>query len=325
MTEVEWIREDIARVKVPLPFPLRWVNSYLIRGRAGYTLIDPGLHTEESKALWKRALQELAIHFTDIEQIVLTHHHPDHYGLAGWVQEQSGAPVWLSPEGSLQVEAMWKGDGPTNQETVRLFLLHGLEPALKPDMERHLAGFLPQVIPHPLQLQLLDRSQMLKMGDHSWAMVHTPGHAWGHTVFYNEERQELFVGDHVLPRITPNISYIPGTDSNPLQSYLSSLEGMGKFDGYTVYPGHRDPFRHLGDRVQGIKLHHEERLEQMLKQIKEPLSVYALCQAIFGVQLSTHQLRFALAETLAHMIYLQQSGKAVLLEEDEVLRYQSAH
>lgn len=324
MNAVDRIKNDVVRVKVPLPFPLRWVNSYLIRGQSGYTLIDPGLHTEESKALWDQALHELGIAYTDIEQIVLTHHHPDHYGLAGWMQQLSGAKVWISPEGSLQVEAMWKGEMALNRETVRLFLRHGLEAEKKDAMEKHLLSFLPQVTPHPVQLQLLDRSQMLKMGDHLWKMMHTPGHAWGHTVFYNEERKDLFVGDHVLPRITPNISYIPGTDPNPLQSYLTSLEEMRSFDGYTVYPGHRDPFRHLGERVEAIKVHHEERLEQMLEQVKQPLSVYALCQAIFGVQLSTHQLRFALAETLAHMIYLHQSGKAVLLDENEVLRYQRA-
>ncbi|MFH5182184.1 MBL fold metallo-hydrolase [Paenibacillus sp. TAB 01] len=93
MSEFTLYHEHIYQLKVPLPFPLRWVNSYLIRGSGGYTLIDPGLHTETSVQFWEAALHSLHIDYRDIEQIVLTHHHPDHYGLTGWFQERSGAPV----------------------------------------------------------------------------------------------------------------------------------------------------------------------------------------------------------------------------------------
>ncbi|WP_260115377.1 MBL fold metallo-hydrolase [Paenibacillus hexagrammi] len=101
--------DDILQVKVPLPFPLRWVNSYLVRGSAGWTLIDPGLRTPEAEALWHAVLQERGIAFEHIEQVVLTHHHPDHYGLAGWFQERTGAPVLLSETGWRQVQLMWQG------------------------------------------------------------------------------------------------------------------------------------------------------------------------------------------------------------------------
>src|SRR5690242_10362131 len=97
----------ITQVKVPLPFPLRWVNSYLVRGSEGYTVIDPGLHTPEAEELWLAVLQERGIAFEHVEQIVLTHHHPDHYGMAGWFQERTGAPVLLSETGQRQVQLLW--------------------------------------------------------------------------------------------------------------------------------------------------------------------------------------------------------------------------
>src|SRR5690554_3427026 len=87
---------SIIQVKSPLPFPIRWVNSYLIKGAAGYTLIDPGLHTKDAKENWIQVLNELNIEFNTIEKIVLTHHHPDHYGLSGWFQEKTSAPVYMS-------------------------------------------------------------------------------------------------------------------------------------------------------------------------------------------------------------------------------------
>lgn len=98
---------DIWQIRVPVPFPLRWVNGYLLRGEDGWTVLDPGLHNEASLAAWETAMREIGVGFGDVRQIVLTHHHPDHLGLAGWFQEKSGAPVRLSPEGEAQMKELW--------------------------------------------------------------------------------------------------------------------------------------------------------------------------------------------------------------------------
>jgi beta-lactamase superfamily II metal-dependent hydrolase len=135
----------ITQVKVPLPFPLRWVNGYLIRGANGYTVIDPGLHTAEAEACWEEALRERGLDYEAIERIVLTHHHPDHYGLAGWMQQKSGAPVLMSSLGLKQAQLLWGEWTPMTSALAATFRENGMDEELCAAIETHMDGFVPQV------------------------------------------------------------------------------------------------------------------------------------------------------------------------------------
>lgn len=314
------LSETLVQVKVPLPFPLRWVNSYIVRSRSGWTLIDPGLRTPEAEELWNRAMQELDLPLSALEKIVLTHHHPDHYGLSGWFQELSGAQVHISQTGKEQVRALW-GDGETMSATLlELFRRHGMDGETLSRMTEHMSGFIPQLSPQP-ELTVIDTERHFPLGDRRYRPFVTPGHAAGHVCFLDEERSELFCGDHVLPQITPNVGYIPGFDDNPLRSYLQSLEEVGRLKVDMAFPGHRDPFRTFGQRTAEIIGHHEERLAAMEDRLDEPRTSYSVCRAFFGDRLSIHQLRFALSETIAHFLYLREEGRIRELERDGVVLY----
>ncbi|WP_058302271.1 MBL fold metallo-hydrolase [Gorillibacterium timonense] len=317
--------ESIIRVRIPLPFPLRWVNSYVLPDAAGtgWSLIDPGLNTPEARSLWDQILSELGLAVDRLSQVVLTHHHPDHYGLAGWFQEKSGAPVFLSPEGRRQTERLWRGDAPLTEETLRLFERHGLAKAKLPELRDHLDSFIPQVSPQPTITEL-GAGEMIRMGGWEWEAIHTPGHAFGHLCFYQVEEQLLFAGDHVLPRISPNISYIPGEDANPLDSYLKALQDIAERPVRLVYPGHRDPFANLAERAGELILHHEERLRKMTAMMDEPKTAYELSEAYFGRELTIHTLRFALSETIAHLNYLEAQGNVRKEERAGKLIYHAA-
>ncbi|TMV52967.1 MBL fold metallo-hydrolase [Paenibacillus mesophilus] len=314
------LSDTIIQVKVPLPFPLRWVNSYVVISRSGWTLIDPGLRTPEAEQLWNGALEELGLPIGALEKIVLTHHHPDHYGLSGWFQERSGAEVHISGTGMEQVRALW-GEGETmSAELLELFRRHGMDEETLAPMAEHMTSFIPQLSPQP-QLTVIDTERPYKIGDRTYQPFVTPGHAAGHVCFLDEERSELFCGDHVLPQITPNVSYIPGFDDNPLRSYLHSLDEVGKLKVELAFPGHRDPFRTFAERTGQIIRHHEERLAAMEAKLDEPRTSYALCRDFFGDRLSIHQLRFALSETIAHLFYLRDEGRVRELEGDGVVLY----
>ncbi|WP_248927458.1 MBL fold metallo-hydrolase [Paenibacillus hamazuiensis] len=316
--------ETIIQVKVPLPFPLRWVNSYLIRGEDGLTLIDPGLHTEEAEAVWQSVLAGQGFRFADIRDIVLTHHHPDHYGLAGWMQERSGAPVRLSSAGLGQVRRLWGAGQPMTEALLELFRRHGMDEALLVPMREHMDGFVAAVSPQP-EVSLLEPGQRVRLGDRDYEAIHTPGHAAGHLVFYDAEERIMFCGDHVLPQITPNVSYLPGgIDENPLGSFLRSLEDIGRYPVAKAYPGHREPFERFAERTGEIIAHHHQRIEQMRRILSAPQSGFAVCRAMFGDKLSLHQLRFALSETIAHLIYMEQSGMVRSVDtESGVILYQA--
>ncbi|MDQ1912347.1 MBL fold metallo-hydrolase [Paenibacillus sp. GD4] len=318
-----WVRhEDVVQVKVPLPFPLRWVNSYLLEGPEGFTLIDPGLRTAEAEQHWEAALSELGVAFTDIERIVLTHHHPDHYGLAGWFQQRSGgAPVLLSGTGLKQARLLW-GDGqPMTEQLLALFQRHGLPAELAPQLREHMDGFVPSVSPQP-QVTLVQAGETVRLGGAPYAAIETPGHAAGHLMFYAADSRKLFCGDHVLPQISPNVSYLPGgIDENPLASYMASLEQVSRLDVSLAFPGHREPFSHFAARALELVRHHEERLGLMKAQLAEAKSAYQVCRDTFGDRLSLHQLRFALAETLAHLIWLREAGQVRETEAEGQARF----
>ncbi|WP_282941226.1 MBL fold metallo-hydrolase [Paenibacillus sp. RC67] len=310
------------QVKVPLPFPLRWVNSYLIRGNEGFTLIDPGLHTEAAIQHWEAVLQELKLNYRDIEQIVLTHHHPDHYGVAGWFQERSGAPVYISSAGYDQVHLLWGEEQPMTGTLLSLFAKHGMPQEMIEPMKDNLDSFVEMVSPQP-KVTFITIGEPFRLGDRMYDTIHTPGHALGHVCFYHADTKVMICGDHVLPQISPNVSYLPDVDENPLASFLQSLEQMRQFDVNWAYPGHREPFQTWSKRTQELLTHHEDRLEQMRSQLEPQLTAYQVCRATFGDRLSLHQLRFALSETLAHLIYLEQADRIQRIEKDGMIYFQT--
>jgi len=307
---VEQRTEQIFQIKIPLPFPLRWVNAYVVNGVDSCTVIDPGIHTSEAIACWHEALKQLSIKFSDIEQIVLTHHHPDHYGLAGWMQQETGAKVWMSEAGKRQVDYLWGANRRGTMELHTLFMLHGMESQVGDSLVEHMEAFIEMVSPQP-EVSIIQNNVPFLIGDQYYQPIHTPGHAYGHLVFYHEERSTIFCGDHVLPQITPNVGLLPGVDDNPLQSFLASLKKVAELYVTNAYPGHREPFTGFTERCHEIITHHHNRLDRLLGMLDEPRTAYELCSNFFGTKLSIHQLRFAMAETLAHLAYLRETGKLV--------------
>ncbi|KIL40282.1 hydrolase [Gordoniibacillus kamchatkensis] len=302
--------DEIVQVKVPLPFPLRWVNAYMIKGSGGYTVIDPGLHTAEAEECWNEALRERGVGYRDIERIVLTHYHPDHYGLAGWMQERSGAPVLMSSLGHRLSQLLWGERAAMTDALTALFAEHGMDIDMCGAMEAHMDSFVAQVTPQP-RVTFLEPGETVRLGGELYRAIHTPGHAAGHLCFYHAAKRRIFCGDHVLPHISPNVAWMPGVEENPLASFLLSLHEVAQLPVERAFPGHRDPFAAFTERALELVAHHEERLELMLGRLGEPLSAYALCLSVFGERLTVHQLRFALAETLAHLVYLEGEGRAV--------------
>lgn len=295
------------RIKIPLPNPLKWVNSYLIQGSDGYTLIDPGQYTEDAIEAWHVALSELRLSMSDIRQIIVTHHHPDHYGLAGWLQEQSGAPVWMSKVAHEQTQWLWGAGTPATEAILKQFAAHGMDSVMLAAIHEHLDSFVNYVNPQP-EVRYLE-GDSFQIGDRPWQMMVTNGHASGHVCFYQTDTRELLIGDQVLPQISPNISYLPDHDPAPLASFITSLQQLSSYDVSIVYPGHRHPFQHLKERVEDLLTHHEERLRVFQTLLTEPRTAYECCLAVFSrPSLTVHQLRFAMAETIAHLVELEQRG-----------------
>lgn len=313
--------EDLTEVPLPLPFPLKIIKAYVIRGSGGYTLIDAGLHGEEDWARWEETRQRMGWRWDEVEKIVLTHYHPDHYGLAGKLQQVTGAPVLMSRTDAEQARFFWDEASDTPRVLAELYARHGLSEDWTSRIPEHLRHFRKWVEPHP-EPTYIQGGETIRLGDREYQILHTPGHADGHLSFYDPEREWLIGGDFLLPKITPNISLWPGCDPNPLQSYLETLEKMKNLPVRRVFPAHGPSFDTYRERIEELKEHHRDRLNRMKRLLEvEPLPAAEICFNIFGRNLSIHNLRFALSETLAHLEYLRHREEVALEERGEILVY----
>ncbi|OUM96259.1 MAG: hydrolase [Thermobacillus sp. ZCTH02-B1] len=311
------------RVRVPLPFSLKYVNAYLVPERDGWTLVDPGLRTPEAERLWREVLERSGIGFREIRAIVLTHPHPDHIGLAGWFQERSRAPVYMSGRAHAYAMRLWGPERTFTDELPALYREHGLPREMEEALRDHLEGFVAMVspLPEPVFIQGGDR---LEVGGKGWEILDTPGHADGHLCFYLREERRLLCGDQVLNGITPNISLVPGGEPGVLARYLDSLASLEKLEVELALPGHRDPIRDMRGRIGEIREHHVRRLEAMEAMLETPLTAFEVCMQLFGgrVNGSMHHLRFAMSETLAHLEHLAREGRAASARgADDIVRW----
>ena len=315
------IAADIFQVCLPLPFALNHVNCYLLRGDTGWTVFDTGLNTPAGREGWQAAFAALEIGPGDIEQIILTHVHPDHYGMAGWLQEWCGAPVWMSPREAELEELVWKRNDLVGA-MLRMFGQAGVPAEAKEKMIGATGKTRQLTLPHPHTVKLLQPGTTLTIGQRQLTALHAPGHSDGQLIFYDSADKLMLSGDQVLIKITPNIGLWPMTDPDPLGRYLASLRELMAFDVRVALPGHGPLINDWRGRLVEIQQHHAERLETMMASINgSGLTPYQVSAYAFNLdRLSPHEVRFAIAETLAHLEYLVQQ-QHLHRSENGVLRY----
>ncbi|MCZ2259515.1 MBL fold metallo-hydrolase [Sporosarcina sp. G11-34] len=292
----------IELVKIDLPFRLNHVNCFMAEGENGWTIIDAGLNNAYTKDKWKEQ-----IHGKEITDLFITHYHPDHFGHAGELQKMTNAEVSMTQIDSEMAFQVWTDEYIGN--LYKDYKTAGIPIEMANHMANNTAEFKQLVTPYPTINHYFVEGQKVPIGPYEYEVIVTPGHAEGMVCFYNTEKNVLLSADHILPKITPNISYWFHGDPNPLKSYLSSLKSMKKLDANYVIPSHGKPFYGANDRIDELLAHHEERLEETLDVIVAGSTVYEACNRLFNFKLTVHESRFAIGETLAHLEYLRAAGE----------------
>ena len=314
LPEAREVAPGIWKITVPIPFPLRTVNMHAIVGKDGWALIDTGMGVPHARAAFSAGLEHAGLTIDTLRAIVLTHHHPDHVGLSGELQEQSGAAVYMHPIDEESVQILWKGTMPQRFGSVSYFLAqHGMPPTqlwfsqVNPEVMRSII----RVPPHEA-FTLVEDGQSINLVGEDYRVIWTPGHSDGQICLLRERDGVFFAADHVLPRITPNVGLYSQYDrQNPLGDYLNSLTKVMDLPASIVLPGHGEPFSDLGGRAREIIAHHEERELEILGLLDgRPQHAYELAMQLFGNRLKNNEAqRMGVAEVLSHLEYLRYNGQ----------------
>jgi glyoxylase-like metal-dependent hydrolase (beta-lactamase superfamily II) len=312
--EAAEVAEGVYQLKVPVPFPLVFVSVYLVEGDDGWTIIDTGYDYPEGREVWESGVRQVGLDLDrDVGRIVVTHFHPDHLGLARWLQERSGAPVYMLEGEIYHSREVW--NNPDHASFAGHLVRGGMDRALA----ERAAAQMRAKLSLPGEVLPLQEGEKIELGAGAARVLHAPGHADYQVMLHDEGRKMLFSADHVMLEITPNIGLWPDTKGRPLARYLESLSGLRGLDADLVLPGHGPLFHDFDGRVDELLLHHEERLDLMQRALgDEPRTPFAVSRELFRYTLSLYERCFALAETLAHLEYLVSEGRAKRVEDGHV-------
>ena len=324
------VATDVRWVRMGLPFALDHINLWLLRdevdGQPGWTAVDCGIAIEASRKQWNQLFAQ-ALDGLPILRVLVTHMHPDHFGLAHWLCERWSAPLWISQgEFDAAQHALGANIGFGGDAAAAFYAEHGLTDPQAQDQVRRRSHFYASMVDgSPRRYHRLQHGERVEIGGRSWQTVLGQGHSPEHMALHCEDAQLLISGDMLLPRISTNVSVYPMLpDANPLKLFLESLERLDALPAQTlVLPSHGKPFHGLRERVAQLKAHHAARLADVLRVCAErPHSAFELLPLMFGRALDAHQTTFAMGEAVAHLHLLWKQGQLERAQgADGVLRF----
>ncbi|WP_270179180.1 MBL fold metallo-hydrolase [Alkalihalobacillus sp. CinArs1] len=313
--------DEILSFTVPTPFLVGPVNCFLIKGDA-VTLVDTGPRTSRAKEVLVSQLKDHGFSLEDVDQVILTHHHPDHIGLAGLMREMGKNVLghwkndrWLEMKDSFLQEHEMFMRGIYQSAGVHDRFLHHVH-----DVKEYLS-FTDRAT---CDVHLTEGDEV--PGCKGWKVIETPGHAQSHISLLHEQTGTMIAGDHLIKNISSNPILEPPYNGEPnrpkpllqqRESYYKTLELAPSF----VYTGHGDPIEDVEVLIKDRLRQQEERAKKvgaLLKQ--EPLTAFQVCQKLFpGIY--KKQIGLTLSETIGQLDYLQSEGMITQVKSGEVDLY----
>jgi glyoxylase-like metal-dependent hydrolase (beta-lactamase superfamily II) len=306
---VHWIR-------LPLPFALDHINVWALRDGDGdgWALVDTGTRTDGVVAAWEGLLDKPPLH-GPLTRVLVTHMHPDHIGMAGWLTRKYGAPLWISRLEYLSCRTLVADTSREAPADAVRFLLEAGWNREAIDMYRaRFGGFGKMIYTLPDSFRRLEDGLVLQIGAQRWEVVTGSGHSPEHACLYCAELKLLISGDQVLPRISSNVSVHPTEpEANPMADWLASLDKLQARvpDDVLVLPAHNDPFFGLHARLDHLVGGHERGLTRLKDLIAKPKRVVDVFGVLFRRKIDEYLLGLATGESLAHLNCLIARGEAV--------------
>lgn len=319
---VNW-DNNIAKITLPTPFPVGDVNVYLIKGDA-LTLIDTGVNTDESKEALSYQLGELGLKIKDIEQVILTHHHPDHAGALSFFEQD--VPVHGHQNNQRWLD--WNDE--FSQLHNRFFLDFARLLGISEELTEKLIDYREEKKLYTKR----KLSELLSEGDQlpglpGWTAIETLGHAQSHLSFFREKDGVLIGGDQLLAKITPNPIMEPPLHPNgerlrPLLQYNQSLKKLLEMPIAKVYSGHGVEIENVNERIEFQMARQRNRAMQVKKMLEEkPLTAFEVCQQLFP-KVYRNEIGLTMSETIGQLDYLMDLGEIESEIQDGLIMYMIA-
>lgn len=307
------IAEGVLWMRLPLPMALNHVNVYALADTDGWTLVDCGIDTRRTRAIWERLIAG-PLDGRPIRRVIVTHHHPDHIGLAGWFQTDHGADLiatrttWLFARMlSLDVQ-----DRPT-PEMLAFWQAAGMDPEILTERrDSRPLNFADALAPMPLGFSRIKEGDSVRAGGRDWLVRIGNGHAPEHATLWCDADGLVLAGDQLLATISPNIGvYATEPEADPLADWLEACDRLGRHAraDQLILPGHKLPFTGLPTRMDQLIGNHHGALGRLERFLETPRTAAECFRPLYRRVISGGEYGLALVEAVAHLNHLYRLGR----------------
>jgi glyoxylase-like metal-dependent hydrolase (beta-lactamase superfamily II) len=316
-------------IRMPMPIAVSHINLWAIEDAGGWVIVDTGLHTSETTAAWETLFSGPLDR--GASRVLVTHMHPDHVGMAGWLTRRFDCQLWMTRLEYLTCRVLVADTGRTAPEDgLRFYQQAGWDEAAIERYRARFGNFGKMTHALPDSYRRLADGESISIGKHQWTVVVGNGHSPEHAGLYSPDLKCLISGDQVLPQISSNVSVFPTEpQADPLADWIGSLEKIKRAvpDDVLVLPAHGEPFRGLHARLDYLAASQNDTLERLRTALQQPKRAVDVFTALFFRDiLPEDEGRFGLAtgESIAHLNYLIARNEAVAeLDDDGVTWYRT--
>ncbi|SPF77569.1 MBL fold metallo-hydrolase [Pseudoprimorskyibacter insulae] len=309
------VADGVLWMRLPLPMKLDHVNIYALDDGDSWTVIDSGMHSRKSISIWQK-LMDGPLKGKPIARVLVTHHHPDHMGCAGWLQSEHGAELvttrtaWLFSRMLLLDEQAL----PT-EET----LTHWRRAGMRPDLLAQRAqerpfNFADVVYPMPLGFTRISQGDLIRIGGRDWDVHIGNGHSPEHATLWSRDDNLVIAGDQILPSISSNIGvYATEPMADPVEDWIEACERLAALahPDHLVLGGHKLPFTGLPTRMRQLIDNHHGALDRLLASLDTPKAAGDCFAPLFKRSIGDGEYGLALVEAIAHLNHLYHAGQVI--------------
>jgi glyoxylase-like metal-dependent hydrolase (beta-lactamase superfamily II) len=321
------LADGVCWARLPVPWFLNHINVWLLEDGAGVAVVDTGIDIPTSREAWE-ALLTGPLAGRRVTQVIVTHFHPDHVGLAGWLTERFRVPLRMTREEWLFARMLTADvrDTPPREAFAYWRAAGWDEDRIKEEGAKGWGRFSSLVSEVPVSFVRMRDGDSIRIGNRDWRVLVGSGHSPEHACLVDEEGGVMIAGDQVLPRITSNVSLsLSEPEGDPLGDWLASIAKLRTIsDDLLVLPSHGEPFRGLHARLDALDQGHQMLLDALHGHLTEPRRAVDCFAILFGRQIDDGVFGLATGEALAHLRRLEVEGRTRREVRDGVYWYVQA-